>query len=341
MNRNSGRDWVNFRELRARLKFADVLAHYKVTVVAKGGQHQGPCPLPRHTGSRDAPSFSANLERGIFQCFGCKATGNLLEFAGLMSGVDPEDGAALRRVAVELQKRFLAEGSGARKGKPGLVEAPRKPAALVNAPLDFELKGLDPAHPYLARRGFRTDTAEHFGAGFCSRGLLRDRIAIPLHDADGRLVGYAGRLADDGEASGDNPRYVFPEARERDGTRLEFDKGLFLYNGHRLRGPFDDLAVVEGFPSVWWLHQHGYAEAVAVMGTQVSERQIELIVGLVRPSGRVWIIPDGNRPGERLAEALLKGISPHRLVRWVRLEEDQQPTDLKAEHLENFFVLDS
>ena len=69
------RVWVNFKELRARLRFDEVLRLYDVEVRAKGEQHHGPCPLPGHTGSRQQPCFSANLKRGIFHCFGCGARG--------------------------------------------------------------------------------------------------------------------------------------------------------------------------------------------------------------------------------------------------------------------------
>jgi DNA primase len=58
---------------------------------------------------------------------------------------------------------------------------------VVNAPLDFELKGLNREHPYLLNRGFSQETIDHFGLGFCSRGMLKDRMAIPLHDHDGNV----------------------------------------------------------------------------------------------------------------------------------------------------------
>ena len=64
----------------------------------------------------------------------------------------------------------------------------KKPAApsniptIVNAPLDFSLKNLDPDHPYLSGRGFTKETIEKFELGFCSRGLMKDRVAIPLRD---------------------------------------------------------------------------------------------------------------------------------------------------------------
>ena len=340
------KNWIDFKALRAKLDFEQVLRHYGVEVKRKGNQHQGFCPLPNHNGKKNSPSFSAILERGIFQCFGCGAKGNVLEFAALMEKADPKDGAALHKVAAELQKRFCPEiGDASTETKKAVTKKPEKTEpkselpVVINAPLDFELKGLDAEHPYLLSRGFMPETIAHFGLGFCSRGLLKDRVAIPLHDHDGKLVGYAGRVVDDAAITEDNPRYRFPGKRERDGTVLEFRKTLFLYNGFRLKAPVDDLIVVEGFTGVWWLNQNGLANVVATMGADCSEKQAELIMSLVKPNGRVWIAPDGDKAGERHAQTLLSVISPHRFVRWVKMADGKQPTDLSGEQLKSSIVI--
>src|SRR6267378_918215 len=104
--------WVDFKLLRSKLDFGQVLRHFGVEVKRKGTQHHGFCPLPNHNGKRNSPSFSANLERGIFQCFGCGAKGNILEFCCLMEKVDPKDGTALREVAITLQQRFCPDLDG-------------------------------------------------------------------------------------------------------------------------------------------------------------------------------------------------------------------------------------
>jgi hypothetical protein len=75
------------------------------------------------------------------------------------------------------------------------------------------------------------------------------------------------------------------------------------------------------------------------MGADCSERQAELIVSLVKPNGRVRLMPDGNQTGnrneagKRCAQSLLIQISPYRFTRWVKLGDDKQPTDLSAEQL--------
>jgi DNA primase len=324
--------WIDFKELRSRLSFEQVLHRYNVEVKRKGDQHHGYCPLPGHVGKRNSVSFSANLERGIFQCFGCGAKGNILDFAALMEKSDPKDGEALRKIALELQKHFFGVEPPleAPKKKP---EPKRDAPVVINAQLDFELKGLDAAHPYLAGRGFKLETVVHFGLGFCTRGMLKDRIAIPLHDAEGKLVGYAGRVVDDRAITEDNPRYRLPGARERDGKIFEFRKTLFLYNGFRFKDALDDLVVVESFTSVWWLTQNQIPHLVATMGADCSDEQAKLIASLVKPDGRVWIASDGDSAGERLAISILTKVSPHRFIRWVKCDKGKQPTDLSSEQL--------
>src|SRR2546426_6973473 len=121
-------NWIDFKALRTRLDFARVLEHYGVAVKRKGEQHHGYCPLPNHKGKRNSPSFSADLERGIFQCFGCGAKGNVLDFAAHMEGVDPKDGASFHTVAVKLQNQFCPELKGAR-GEKKAATGQEKPAA--------------------------------------------------------------------------------------------------------------------------------------------------------------------------------------------------------------------
>lgn len=336
--------WIDFKELRSKLKFEDVLAHYGVDVRRRGEQHLGFCPLPGHTGKRNSPSFSANLERGIFHCFGCQAKGNVLDFAVLMSGQSPSDGRALKSVAVELRAQFCSEERGRAapmKCKPEKEEPPDRQlelAAMVNPPLDFELQGLDPAHPYLADRGFSKETMVHFGVGYCGRSSLSGRIAIPLHDTIGKLIGYAGRVIDDSTITEDNPRYKFPAKRERDGVLIEFRKTLFLYNGFRVPGVQSDLGVVEGFASVWWLHQNGFPSVVSTMGAECSDEQADLIVRLVKPGGHIWAVPDGDKAGEKFASALLTKLSAHRFVRWVKLAKGLQPTDMSGDQMKACFT---
>ena len=328
--------WVNFKELREQLDFAAVLQHYQVTLKVRGERHQGFCPLPTHQGKRRSPSFSAHLTKGIWQCFGCGAKGNILDFAMRMEGFDPQDRAGLRQTALVLQEHFGGERPVSRPaafavGTPLAAQT----KVVVNAPLSFELQNLAADHPYLRHRGFTPDTPCHFGLGYCNRGWLKGRITIPLHDAAGHLIGYAGRVVNDQLIDQDHPKYRFPGRRERARTLYEFRKSLFLYHGHRIAPSVSDLTVVEGFPGVWWLWQAGCENVVGLMGASCSAEQAALIVGLVAPGGRVWIFPDGDQAGERCATSVLGQVARHRFVRWIVAEPGRQPTDYSADELKN------
>lgn len=103
----------------------------------------------------------------------------------------------------------------------------------MNTPLPFTLRDLDPEHPYLRERGLTAETIKKFGLGFCKKGRLAGRIAIPIHDWDGHLVAYAGRLVDETAISNDHPKYLFPGGRVDQGRTYEFRKSLVVYNAHR------------------------------------------------------------------------------------------------------------
>lgn len=346
--------WINFKELKEKLNFRTVLEAYGVELRHHGqnGQAMGFCPLPCHDGQRRSPSFSVNLEKGIFHCFGCQAKGNVIEFAALMDGRDPEDGKQFRQSALALRDRFLgetvatveapqatkkreAESASPPEPSPPSVEA-ETPSVLVNPPLDFALKSLKREHPYLETRGFTKGTCAHFGAGYASRGSMKGRIAIPIHNREGELVGYAGRLADNDAIDEEHPKYLFPSKRERDGVTHEFRKSELVYNLHRVtaEGPVEELIVVEGAFDVMWLWQQGLPHAVALMGSSCSDCQADQIIHGVSSQGLVWIFTDGDDPGRRAASELLTKLAPHRLVSWIPADPGKDPCDHTAEDLE-------
>lgn len=77
--------------------------------------------------------------------------------------------------------------------------------------------------------------------------------------------------------------------------------------------------------------QAGIANVVAVMGASCSEEQAALIQHLVPEEGRKWLLPDGDQAGERMGESALMLLSPYRFVRWVKIGEGKQPTDMGPE----------
>lgn len=330
------KSWINFKELRSRLTFEQLLNHYGVTLTQKGDQLVGFCPIPSHNGKHKTPSFSAHPDKGVFQCFGCGAKGNVLDFAVLMDKGDPRKGVDLRRTALNLQKVFnIYTNSNPQNVRPsqeskerGLIPGEEE---IVNAKLTFRLK-VDSKHPYLAGRGFFKETMDYFGVGFCERGLFKNRITIPLHDSEGDLIGYAGRVLDDSIVTPENPKYLFPGKRNVDGKIHAFKKSLFLYNGYRFTMPLDHLIVVEGFASVWWLTQNGFENVVALMGSTASPEQIDLILGMVQPDGAITLLMDGDPAGNRCLGEVSVVLANKRKVNRI-VKEGKQPTDFSPTEL--------
>jgi len=337
------KNWINTKELREQLDFAAVLESYGVELqVKKGNQHQGFCPLPCHGGSgeRKSPSFSADLDKGIFQCFGCGGKGNIIDFVILMAGESKDDKQAFRRASVLLKEKFM-DGKSHEEVSPPQAESKKKPltkeasdstSRIINPVLTFSLKNLNPDHPYLNERGFDKEVASHFESGHCSKGMMKNRIAFPLHNPEGELVGYAGRIIDDSMVDENTPKYRFPGTREVDGKTHEFRKNDLLYNYHRLRTPVRHLVIVEGFFHVWRLHQAGIS-AVSVMGSSISERQLELILSLSKKKGYLWLIPDPDKAGERMIQDSTAELAKARYTRILELPKGKDVADLSVKEL--------
>ena len=268
-------EWVDYKTLREQLSFEELLKSYNVTIRAKGKQHRGPCPLPDCREAKSAePTFSAHLEKGLWQCFKCGAKGNQVEFGVIMEGFNPDDRKEFRQGALILAKRFgLArenQNKKSRKPRQAMPERHEKAQGavleeIVNPPLAFTLKTLDPDHAWFSENNLSQKAVEHFGLGYCARGVLKGRIAIPLHDLDGQLVGYAGLLLDPDEASIDNPLVKYPEPRVRGNTKCVFDAARLLYHAHQVSDQSQILLIAPDFLSLWRLWQDGCENVVCLL----------------------------------------------------------------------------
>jgi DNA primase len=212
------------------------------------------------------------------------------------------------------------------------------------------------ARAYLSSRGFNERTVERFGFGYApdSRTALkralasfdeallieaglriavddkepydrfRDRLMLPIHDARGRVIAFGGRILD--QARKDAPKYL-----NSPDTPL-FDKGRTLYNLHRA-GPASRksgrIVVVEGYMDVIALAAAGIEDAVAPMGTALTERQIEL---LWRLTDKPLLCFDGDAAGRRAAmraaTRVLPMLKPGHSLRFVGLPAGMDPDDL-------------
>jgi DNA invertase Pin-like site-specific DNA recombinase len=125
--------------------------------------------------------------------------------------------------------------------------APAPENSAPNKPLKFRLDKLVRENPYLTERGLTPETIIDFGIGYCGKGMMAERIAIPISNPQGEVVAYAGRCM--GEPEGDTPKYKLPPG---------FKKSLELYNIDRaIKEPKEKpLIIVEGYrPTILLFHE--------------------------------------------------------------------------------------
>ena len=214
-----------------------------------------------------------------------------------------------------------------RPPKASKTKAPGPEEDGPNKPLGFALQSLDPAHPYLAERGLSAETIAEFGIGHCEKGSMTGRIVVPIHNAEGQLVAYAGRWPGT-PSDEDTPKYKLPPG---------FRKAQEVFNLHRaMREPPDTpMYIVEGFFDCIWLWQHGIRRVVALMGSTLSPVQAALIQKAVTPDGRIVVMFDEDDAGREGREKAVARLSLHCFVRTHQFAaEDQQPDSLTAEQLQ-------
>lgn len=328
--------YIDFRFVKANASFDALLQRYRIETKGTGDERSALCPFH----DEGKPSFKVNLRKGGFHCFGCGAKGNVLDFVAKLEGCDLREAAVIVAEASGISLSERTEGAdtgrsgrkgvkgrkqpetahtapqaatGARKeAAPAKETADKPPQARPerNSPLSFRLN-LDPEHPYL--RGRLSDSLiQHFEVGYCDRGLLKGRIAIPIHDDDGELVAYAGRWAD-ADVPEDVEKYLLPP---------KFRKSLILFNLSRLARPVEHVVVVEGFFGAIRLHGLG-VPVVALMGSSISVEQASLLrdAGVVRIS----LMLDGDDPGRAAALLMLPILARSFYVRLCELADGEQP----------------
>jgi DNA primase len=311
MSKSTRKPFVDFRVIRGRITMEKVLEHYGVlhTFKRAGNRLSGPCPI--HGGSNPT-QFRVETDKNIWKCFSeCKHGGNTLDFIAKKEDISIHD-AALKACEwfgipiAEVKAGNLSDDdatesgdSPARASNTRPNSAARKPAAkpepennTPNPPLKFRLEKLQREHPYLVQeRGLTLETIIDFGLGFFTgeKGLMVGRIVIPIRNVKGEVVAYAGRWP--GEPSDkDTPKYKLPPG---------FRKSLELFNIDRAvkEPPEKPLVIVEGFFDAIKLHQHGWRKVVALMGSDLSAAQEELIRQNTNARSHVVVMLDEDDAG--------------------------------------------
>ena len=340
--------WLD--ELRARTTLSTLVG--RTAKLTRAGREWKAC-CPFH--NEKTPSFYVNDEKGFYHCFGCQAHGDAIRWLTDQQGLPFMD--AVKELAAAAGMEVPAPDPRAAKAaeeRAGLHDVTAAAQDWFRRNLS-QSAGAD-ARAYLSRRGIDEATAKEFGFGYApddrqgikqalgqfddtmldeaglrgtsekgeSYDRFRGRLMLPIQDARGRVIAFGGRILDDGIKGA--PKYLnSPE------TPL-FDKGSTLYNLHRA-GPASRqsgrILVAEGYMDVIALAAAGLPEAVAPLGTALTERQIERLWRLV---DRPILCFDGDAAGRRAAmraaTRALPLLRPGHSLSFVTLPQGKDPDDV-------------
>jgi DNA primase len=346
------------RPVLARLReAADIVAVISevLTLKKSGRNYLGLCPFH---GER-TPSFSVSREKGTYYCFGCKRGGDVIDFVMELERL------SFAEAVEQLAERFAVELPLASPESRRRHDEQGQLAEVVEAAQAFFARrvGEDRPRAFLERRGITLEFASSFGVGyapgewralydslhrtFAEKALIeagvavageqgrvwdrfRDRVTIPIRLPRGKLVAFGGRAVGD-----DNPKYLnSPE------TPL-FSKSHVLFAEERAQHAFsrtDRAIVVEGYFDCLALHQAGVDDAVATLGTALSEHHAK---ELARKVPRVVVCYDGDAAGRKAAVAALRTLLSANLdVTVALLPEGQDPDDVvRARGKDGFLTL--
>jgi len=272
------------------------------------------------------PSCGVNVAENKFNCFSCNEHGNILDFATLIQDGDPQNTDDLRKGALLVmdicnistprspRKPRKAKKTVGHEKKQKMAQSQNKTDSVStsNEPLKFELT-LEQESEFFDRNNILVEQVEFFGLGFCGRGSMAERIAIPIHNENNELVAYAGRWASE-DLPEDEDKYKFP---------AKFKKTHVLYNLNRIiEAKPKHVVLVEGFWSAQRLHSLSIP-AVACMGTSISQEQIDLL----QSAGVkfITVIFDGDEAGANGVKTVCPTLSRFFYVRVIDLEEGVKP----------------
>ncbi len=355
------------QELRDRIDIVDLIGRY-VGLRRAGRNHKACCPFH----SEKTPSFFVNPERRSFKCFGCGVYGDGLEFvmkieglsfpeaahklAGLYGvqlptrgGLRPEQQAdrqasmEIMRAATQFYRELLVAapaGEAARgyQQQRGVSEATAEAFGLGYAPDPTEL-GWDPLCRALSAKGLPLELAERLGLVLRSDRTgapfdrFRGRWMFPIILPGGTVVGFSGRILPvfEQETDGQKPaKYVnSPESDLYKKSKCLF--GLHLA-GQAMRTRRRAI-LVEGNVDVVAMHQRGYQETIAPLGTSLTSTQAQLIG---RFTDTVVLCFDGDRAGLKAAESAIPVLLEAELdARIVVLGAGEDPDSADPARLDN------
>ncbi len=343
-------------EVRSRNDIVDVINSY-VSLKKKGNTYTACCPFH----NEKTPSFHVSRDKQLYHCFGCGAAGTVYTFLQQYENYTfPE--------AVE----FLADRAGVVLPKREMTERERMEADYNSALREINkmaagyfyyalrMKDGEPARNYLTERGLSEDTIRNFGLGYSrmyrddlykylkqkgySDELLKDsglvrfdekhgagdvfwnRVMFPIMDLNGKVIGFGGRVMGDGL-----PKYVNSQE-----TRI-YEKRRHLYGFHLARrSKREGYILCEGYMDVISMHQAGFDNATASLGTAFTIQQAML---LKRYTDKVYLAYDSDGAGVNAAQKAIPilrevGISARVINMQPYKDPDEFMKNLGAEEFE-------
>ena len=300
------------QELKYRSDIEQVVGSY-VNLRRRGRTLSGLCPFH----SEKSPSFTVYPENQSFYCFGCGAGGDVISFIRRIENLDYMEAVRLLAQRAGMQVPEEAGDDRSSRLRKRILELNRDAARYFHRSLMSEAGR--PGRAYLIGRGLTRDTIVHFGIGYAAEGwdglanamrqqgytkeellaahlvsegarggiydTFRNRAIFPIIDLRGNVIAFGGRnLGEKGPKylnSSDTP--VFKKSRNL--FALNFAKG----------SPRKGLILCEGYMDVVSLHQAGFTNAVATLGTALTEEQCRLIA---QYTGEVLLSYDSDGPGQ-------------------------------------------
>jgi DNA primase len=346
-------DQAALREIHERVDIASFVAQY-VPLRKRGNDLVGLCPFH----NEKTPSFHVHPDRGYFKCFGCGAGGDIISFVQRREGVPFGDAVRMlaQRAGIQLEPE-TPQSALRRTERETIYDANRLAAAFFARALAS--KAGTAAREYLENRGFTPETIERFKLGYApaewdalvrelehneidlrvaaKAGLVksgqrgyydfyRDRVMIPTRATTGEVIAFGGRAL--GEAE---PKYL------NTSTTPVYVKGrhLFALDAARRAAQREGaFIVVEGYLDCIALHQAGFDNAVASLGTSFTQEQAN---ELRKYAEHVFLCFDGDAAGGTAATKAVETASKvmehaGSSVRVVLLPPGDDPDSFVREH---------
>ncbi|MBR6039887.1 MAG: DNA primase [Clostridia bacterium] len=337
--------WLD--ELLHKNDIVSVVSEY-VELKPKGRKLWACCPLH----GEKTPSFSVSPDKQLFYCFGCHAGGTVIQFVMDMERLTFYEAVQqlANRVNMELPNEINdREMQRQRAYKKRMIEANTEAARYYSRCFLDPETGKE-AQAYAARRGLNADIVTRFGIGYApdtwdsllkllkgkgysekelvDAGLLvhnaergtvydafRGRLIFPILGVNGQVLGFGARVMGD-----EKPKYI------NTGDTPVYNKrnnlyGLYLHKNEKL----DDLIMVEGYMDVIGLYKAGVKNAVASLGTALTQQQARLLKRYVE---KVYISYDGDAAGQSATVRGLDILKAEGLeVRVITIPDDLDPDE--------------